>query len=93
MTNLQATKLEERINKLADGFTGQILLPGNDAYESARRIWNAMIDRRPALIARCATASDVVARRDLRARDRPAAGGARRRAQHRRQRDLRRTAS
>ena len=59
MTNLQATKLEERINKLAAGFAGQILLPGNDAYESARRIWNAMIDRRPALIARCATASDV----------------------------------
>jgi FAD/FMN-containing dehydrogenase len=59
MTNLQATKLEERINKLAVGFAGQVLLPGNDAYESARRIWNAMIDRRPALIARCATASDV----------------------------------
>jgi FAD/FMN-containing dehydrogenase len=59
MTNLQATKLEERISKLAVGFAGQILLPGNDAYESARRIWNAMIDRRPALIARCAAASDV----------------------------------
>jgi FAD/FMN-containing dehydrogenase len=59
MTNLQATKLEERINKLAAGFAGQILLPGSDAYDSARRIWNAMIDRRPALIARCATASDV----------------------------------
>jgi FAD/FMN-containing dehydrogenase len=59
MTNLQATKLEERINKLAAGFAGQILLPGNDAYESARRIWNAMIDRRPALIARCATGADI----------------------------------
>ena len=59
MTNLQATKLEERITKLAAGFAGQILLPGNDAYENARRIWNAMIDRRPALIACCATGADV----------------------------------
>jgi FAD/FMN-containing dehydrogenase len=59
MTNLQGAKLEERIKKLAAGFSGQILLPGNDAYESARRIWNAMIDRRPALIARCATGADV----------------------------------
>jgi len=59
MTNLQAKKLEERMNKLAAGFAGQILLPGNNAYESARRIWNAMIDRRPALIARCASGSDV----------------------------------
>lgn len=49
-----------RIEKLRGGFGGDILLPGNDAYESARRIWNAMIDRHPALIARCATTADVV---------------------------------
>ena len=53
---LQATKIEE----LKNGFKGEILLPGDDAYESARKIWNAMIDKRPALIARCATTSDVV---------------------------------
>jgi FAD/FMN-containing dehydrogenase len=56
MTNLQATKIEE----LKGGFTGEILLPGGDAYESARKIWNAMIDKRPAVIVRCATTSDVV---------------------------------
>ena len=56
MTNLQATKIEE----LKDGFKGEILLPGTGAYDSARKIWNAMIDKRPALIARCATTSDVV---------------------------------
>ncbi len=55
-TQLQATKIEE----LKDGFRGEILLPRDDAYESARKIWNAMIDKRPAVIARCATTSDVV---------------------------------
>ncbi len=56
MTELQSTKIKE----LKAGFRGEILLPGDDTYESARKIWNAMIDRHPALIARCATTSDVV---------------------------------
>ena len=40
---------------------GDVLRPGADGYEGARRIFNAMIDRRPALIARCERAEDVVA--------------------------------
>ena len=56
MTKLQATKLKE----LKGNFSGAILLPGDKAYESARQIWNAMIDKHPALILRCATTSDVV---------------------------------
>jgi len=64
MTQLQATKIEE----LKNSFKGEILLPGSDAYESARKIWNAMIDRHPALIARCATTSDVRPRGELRER-------------------------
>ena len=56
MTKLQATKIEE----LKGSFRGEVLLPSDDAYESARKIWNAMIDKHPALIARCATTSDVV---------------------------------
>jgi FAD/FMN-containing dehydrogenase len=40
---------------------GALLLPGDGGYDAARRIYNAMIDRRPALIARCAGAADVVA--------------------------------
>lgn len=56
MTNLPAGRIEE----LKKGFNGEIILPGDGAYDDARRIWNAMIDKRPAVIARCATTADVV---------------------------------
>jgi FAD/FMN-containing dehydrogenase len=46
---------------LRRGFTGQILLPDEDGYDRARRVWNAMVNRRPAVIARCAGAPDVAA--------------------------------
>ena len=39
---------------------GETLIPGDDGYDSARRIWNAMIDKRPALIARCSGTADVI---------------------------------
>ena len=38
---------------------GSLLTRGDEGYESARRIWNGMIDKHPALIARCADAADV----------------------------------
>src|SRR5690606_1392725 len=41
-------------------FQGDVLLPGDDAYDGARKIWNAMIDKRPAAIARCSSTPDVV---------------------------------
>src|SRR4051812_27314580 len=56
MTTMQATKLEQ----LKNGFSGQVLLPGTGDYQAARTIWNAMIDKRPAVIARCASVTDVV---------------------------------
>ncbi len=56
MTRLQEAKVEE----MKERFMGEMLFPGSEAYESARRIWNALIDRRPALILRCATLWDVV---------------------------------
>jgi FAD/FMN-containing dehydrogenase len=40
---------------------GTITRRGDTGYDDARRVWNGMIDRSPALIARCATASDVAA--------------------------------
>jgi hypothetical protein len=39
---------------------GELLCPVDAGYETARKIWNGMIDRRPALIARCAGAADVI---------------------------------
>ena len=40
---------------------GELLEPSSEAYESARVVWNGMINRRPALIARCRNAADVAA--------------------------------
>jgi FAD/FMN-containing dehydrogenase len=47
------------IEALGQGFAGQVLEPGDAGYDEARTIWNGAIDRKPAIIARCATASDV----------------------------------
>jgi FAD/FMN-containing dehydrogenase len=44
-----------------DGFAGEALVPGAAGFDEARAVWNAMIDRRPAMIARCRTADDVIA--------------------------------
>src|SRR5574341_744310 len=39
---------------------GRLLLPAGEGYDAARTIHNASIDRRPAIIARCASAADVI---------------------------------
>ena len=49
------------IENLRSSLRGEVLEPANPAYDSTRVIWNAMIDRRPALIARCKNAADVAA--------------------------------
>ena len=43
------------------GFVGAVLRAGEEGYETARVVWNAMHDRRPALIAQCVTPQDVAA--------------------------------
>ena len=47
--------------ELRTRFRGALLRPDEEGYDEARRVWNGAIDRRPALIARCAGADDVVA--------------------------------
>src|SRR5262245_55051881 len=49
------------VEKLARTLRGPLVRRGDDGYDAARRVWNGMVDKRPALIARCAGAADVVA--------------------------------
>ena len=48
-------------SSLEDAIGGDLLLPDSPGYEEARHVWNGMIDRRPAAIARARTTEDVVA--------------------------------
>ncbi|MGB7620907.1 MAG: FAD-binding oxidoreductase [Terriglobia bacterium] len=54
-----ATKLNQEIQELKGTVKGQVVLPADPAYDKTRQIWNAMIDRRPAVIVQCAHADDV----------------------------------
>ncbi|HYH52084.1 MAG TPA: FAD-binding oxidoreductase [Acidimicrobiia bacterium] len=49
------------VAELAAGFAGELIQPGDANYDPARAVFNGMIDRRPALIARCTGDADVVA--------------------------------
>ncbi len=51
---------ETAVAELAAGLRGQIVARVDPTYEEARKIWNGSIDRRPALIARCAGVADVM---------------------------------
>jgi FAD/FMN-containing dehydrogenase len=50
---------ESSVAGLRDNIGGDLIRPTDSGYEEARRVYNAMIDRRPGLIARCADAADV----------------------------------
>jgi FAD/FMN-containing dehydrogenase len=47
------------LEALTGTFSGTVLLPDDDGYDDARRVHNGLIDRRPALIARCQGAADI----------------------------------
>jgi FAD/FMN-containing dehydrogenase len=49
------------VDAFAAQISGGVLGAADDAYDEARKVWNATVDRRPALIARCRTTSDVQA--------------------------------
>ncbi|HKJ58003.1 MAG TPA: FAD-linked oxidase, partial [Halobacteriales archaeon] len=51
---------QEATDALGDRLRGALLRPGDAGYDDARTVWNAMIDRRPALVAQCAGTADVM---------------------------------
>ena len=53
--------VQSHAERLAADLPGRVIRPGDDGYEEARRVWNGLSDRRPAIIARCASTDDVVA--------------------------------
>ena len=52
---------DDAVDGLRSVFRGELLRPDTAGFDSARRVWNGMVDRRPALIARCAGVADVQA--------------------------------
>lgn len=52
---------QTEVQSFADSLRGRLIRSGEGGYDEARRVWNGMIDRRPALIARCAGPADVIA--------------------------------
>jgi FAD/FMN-containing dehydrogenase len=56
---------ESDCQELRTRLRGELITPADAGYDAARRVYNAMIDRRPALIARCADVADVMAAVDF----------------------------
>jgi FAD/FMN-containing dehydrogenase len=61
MTGRNVVLNADEIEQFRTGLRGGHLLRGDDGYDAARKIYNAMIEHRPAIIARCAGAADVIA--------------------------------
>ena len=59
LSGSETTLGRERLKGLSDRLRGPLLTDGDAGYDEARTPWNAMIDERPALIARCTGAADV----------------------------------
>ncbi len=51
----------QSIDQLKASFRGELIQPADPAYDSARKVYNGMIDKRPQLIARCVDVADVIA--------------------------------
>ena len=52
---------ETAVQELRTGLRGEVIAPGDEAYEGARKVWNGSIDRHPALVTRCTGAADIMA--------------------------------
>ncbi len=55
------TLAPEPLSRLGETFRGEVLTPNHDGYDNARRVWNAVYDRRPAVVLRATSVEDVVA--------------------------------
>jgi FAD/FMN-containing dehydrogenase len=51
---------QDTVAALGGKLRGTVALPGDDGYDAARTIWNAMVDRRPGLVVRCMGTADVI---------------------------------
>ena len=51
---------EANIAAFKAGLRGELIAPGDAAYDEARKVYNAMIDRKPRLVARCVDVADVI---------------------------------
>lgn len=60
MTTTEARPTSAPFQDLASAMRGQVITPGDIEYDTARAVYNAMIDKRPAAIARCRDTADVV---------------------------------
>jgi FAD/FMN-containing dehydrogenase len=76
MSSVQVQEVDPRAlldadeaSQLRQSFRGQVIRRDDPDYDEARRVWNGMIDKRPAMIARCSGTADVMAAVDF-ARDR-----------------------
>ena len=63
MTTSGAT--HDVVTALRSRLTGEVVAAGDDEYDAARAVWNGMIDKRPAAVARCRTREDVAAAVDV----------------------------
>ena len=52
---------ESKIQQFKENLRGQLIQPGDAVYDDTRSLYNAMIDKRPLMIARCTDAADVIA--------------------------------
>ena len=68
MVDLQVTTLngqntvldESKLAGFQAALRGPLIQPGDESYDEQRQVWNANVDKRPALIARCAGVADVI---------------------------------